>query len=586
MESMRQLLSGTIDKVAPDLAITGDKAADMFSKKFGESVFSPALNDADAGCYTESEWAGSEDSACSIESDASSNAISINSLVSDADSLAPSCDEKIVEKCPSGGSIVTYDEAVSKINGEGECKAADDRQRRAKRGQADAQFDEEDTSINTAPRVEGSAGKAWTDDKHCSYLNSIEATFVRSLLKQDYGTVDMSEQDQDCVESRPMDPSYLAYHHGPGELFTSLQRGCYDQREYYRPHYIFAPSSHPAVLASPWIQHFNPRIAPPTAVGGAAQDMFPGHTTSSSGFAEGVHCSNMYQGVMEEVMESVPVLPDFPLPQDRNNRFQSQHNASTSAPVRPDTSAQAKKRNLDPCAEVMYRPKKLKSTQRKLAETDLELEEQFVLKQLNQKEEGSRIDIRESGSRLDCNSNPHRSNHLEEHDQNDAQNLQGSLPTSQPTGNGEIPQVAKPSAQEERSNSREQEDDRKRTGDGESGDGKSPASSEGVSSQKDVVDGSGQLTGSVEDKGITGESVQEPVVTGARLKLSLDESIIKCQADLGYDEHDECNFVAKRSPRACRTYTWGIMGNRRPLLPGNAKDIREDETLAKEQQQC
>lgn len=135
------------------------------------------------------------------------------------------------------------------------------------------------------------------------------------------------------------------------QLFTSLQRGCYDQREYYRPHYIFAPSSPPAVLASPWIQHFNPRIAPSTAVGGAAQDMFPGHTSSSSGFADGAHCSNyMYQGVMEEVMESVPVLPDFPPPQGWNSRFQSQHNASTSAPVRPDTSAQAKKRNLDPCA--------------------------------------------------------------------------------------------------------------------------------------------------------------------------------------------------------------------------------------------
>lgn len=228
----------------------------------------------------------------------------------------------------------------------------------------------------------------------------------------------------------------------------------------------------------------------------------------------------------------------------------------------------------------MYRPKKLKSTQQKLAETDLELEEQFVLKQLNQKEEGSRLDIRESGSRLDCNSNPDRSNHLEK------QILQGSLPTSHPMGNGDMPQVEKPSAQEERSNSREQEDDRKRMGDGESGDGKSPASCDGVPSQKDVVDGSGQLTGSVEDKGFKGESVQQPAVTGARLKLSVDESIVKCQADLGYDEHDECNFVAKRSPRACRTYTWGIMGNRRPLLPGNAKDIREDETLAKEQQQC
>lgn len=50
-----------------------------------------------------------------------------------------------------------------------------------------------------------SNGPAWTDDKHCSYLNSIEQTFVQSLFGQDYRTVDASgEDDPDCVESRPM----------------------------------------------------------------------------------------------------------------------------------------------------------------------------------------------------------------------------------------------------------------------------------------------------------------------------------------------------------------------------------------------
>jgi hypothetical protein len=57
----------------------------------------------------------------------------------------------------------------------------------------------------------GSTGPAWTDDKHFSYLNSIEQTFVQSLYGQDYNAVDApaeEEGDQDCVESRPVYAPY------------------------------------------------------------------------------------------------------------------------------------------------------------------------------------------------------------------------------------------------------------------------------------------------------------------------------------------------------------------------------------------
>jgi hypothetical protein len=55
-----------------------------------------------------------------------------------------------------------------------------------------------------------SVATTWTDDKHSSYLNSIEATFVRNLYKQGFHIMDVNGKsgpaddcEHDCVESQP-----------------------------------------------------------------------------------------------------------------------------------------------------------------------------------------------------------------------------------------------------------------------------------------------------------------------------------------------------------------------------------------------
>ncbi|KAL3698747.1 hypothetical protein R1sor_012823 [Riccia sorocarpa] len=601
MESVPQLVSAVLDKVAPDPLIKGSEKC---IKKLGELGSFPALNDVVTGvpeslgacCDTESEWIDTENSAsaCSLESGGSSNAISGNSLVSDADSLAHSFEPKNVKKCPSGGSIVTYDEAVSKLNEAGECKASDQRVRRGKRVHVDTQLDEQETSANTAPGVGKSAGKAWTDDKHCSYLNSIEATFVRSLYEKDYPNVDLSEQDQDCVESRPMDPGYLTYHAG-GELFTSLQRGCYDQREYYRPHYIFAPA--PAVFASPWIQHFNPKIAPQGLVAGGVQDVLPGQT-SSPGFVDGIHSSSyMYQGVVEEVMESVPVMHDpSHVPHGWNSRHHSQFHASTSAPVRPDANVQGKKRacdlDLDFCADALFRPKKFKSTQQRLAETDLELEEQFVLEQLNQREDAYRLDNRESGRRLDVRSNLLRCTSEGEGHEITPEMLPKNTEAEGKRIEGE-PSLEKKVSVDlvESTEDRERRELSCTRHDREVPVGRLADSDRGkkyLDNNENAQDNpwrAGAAESSQHNAGrYEGCSEPENEYAAYRLKVAVDDNGIKSQQDTRYDEDDECKFVTKKSPRACRTYTWGLKGTRRPLLPGNLRETKENGlTVVKEQ---
>ncbi len=153
----------------------------------------------------------------------------------------------------------------------------------------------------------------WTDDKHSSYLNSMEATFVRNLYgtKNSHPIDDDAEEDCadshlmstfDCCTSTPSEVGGLSYgclcfpifciyypfdtldfvHPSlscstsfrlPCKIITALafvflqffellQGGCYQQRAFYRPHTLEPPiPSAPAVFASPWIQHFNVKVA-------------------------------------------------------------------------------------------------------------------------------------------------------------------------------------------------------------------------------------------------------------------------------------------------------------------------------------
>eukprot|EP00250_Pteridium_aquilinum_P021201 c25052_g1_i1 orf=320-1558(-) len=106
---------------------------------------------------------------------------------------------------------------------------------------ADAMILQEDESIDTT----------WTDDKHSSYLDSIETTFVRKMYDKEYCSMDVCGHsshssitlEQDCVESHPF---YLNTRK-PHEQAIGLL----PFRGLSRPW-----SSTSTVLASPWIQHF------------------------------------------------------------------------------------------------------------------------------------------------------------------------------------------------------------------------------------------------------------------------------------------------------------------------------------------
>lgn len=502
------------------------------------------------------DYAESVASECSVESNASSNAPDGDCGESDADS--PSQEEKTMKRCPSGGSIVTYDEAASKLREEGDCERTVDRKtaRGSEGSQSNGLDDEQETSINAGQKMAESNGPAWTDDKHCSYLNSIEQTFVQSLYGQDYHTVDASgEDDPDCVESRPM------YGNPYGcELFTSLQRGCYDQGEYYRPQFLhaFCPSTS-AVFLSPWIQHFNPRAAAPshgsTGVGQEAENGNP-----SAGLVDGAYgAGNFANCDVKEVKESIANLnsnPEtgFQFPLSWSSRYQSQH-------IRVDTGMQAKKRNcnLDSVNDATYRPKKLKSTQRLLAEIDLEMEEQFVLKQKHLKELAEFSDLREEPQPLgglDLNKE------LVDDDESKPEETRAVTKTTDFVSY--FGELNKASASEVAVGKRLFEPKlHQATGD----------FGEGSSGVNKVVDATGCDT-----------------PPGKSLKLGQDEPYCNHEGDPGLDEEEEFEFLLRRSPRASKTYTWGgTIGPRRRLhsecnvlvepaaLSGSVKDSREHE---------
>jgi hypothetical protein len=139
------------------------------------------------------------------------------------------------------------------------------------------------------------------------------------------------------------------------QLFTSLQRGCYDQVEYYRPQFKhnFGPST-PAVFLSPWIQHFNPR-ATSSSNGNAGTSQEAELGNPAPGFVDGAYgVGNFGNGeAKEEGKDGIPNLNNVdygsPGPQFWSSRYHSQLHASTSGHARADAGVQTKKRtcNLD-----------------------------------------------------------------------------------------------------------------------------------------------------------------------------------------------------------------------------------------------
>ncbi|CAM6122629.1 unnamed protein product [Calypogeia fissa] len=503
------------------------------------------------------EYAESVASECSMESNASSN-MPEEDLGDDA--VSPACDEKNIRRCPSGGSIVTYDEAASKLREEGECERTRDR-KTARRPEVNSNGfnDDRDQDPSSDQKMAESTRPAWTDDKHCSYLNSIEQTFVQSLFGQDYHTVDASGQDdQDCVESRPMYENPYG-----GELFTSLQRGCYDQREYYRPQFLhtFAPTS--AVFLSPWIQHFNPRGATPShGSAGAGQDA---ETSSpATGFAEGAYGpGNFGNGdVKPEVKESIPNLnnpePGFQVPMFWSSRFQSQHHASTSAHARADTSNQAKKRNcnVDPVIDGTYRPKKLKATQRWLAEIDVELDEQFVLNQKYMKEESQPLGCMHRG--IDLNQE------LVEEEEIKHEDTPQTTPRAMTEATHTDSFFKEPTMISNRGSASEGAHKISYYGPT-----KSHHDTATFLMQPQLERDFGEGTSGV-NKFVDATGYNAPRIS---LRTRHDGVHSSHQTDSGFDpEDEEFEFLLRRSPRASKTYTWGTAGPRRRLHNEEARD--------------
>lgn len=121
----------------PSSAAAGKEAVKLVDNSEGDSV----------------EYAESVASECSLESNASSNAPDGDCGDCEADS--PSEEERNLKRCPSGGSIVTYDEAAPKLREEGDCERTGDRQtaRRSEGSQLNGSDDDQEISINAVCTV-------------------------------------------------------------------------------------------------------------------------------------------------------------------------------------------------------------------------------------------------------------------------------------------------------------------------------------------------------------------------------------------------------------------------------------------------
>lgn len=153
--------------------------------------------------------------------------------------------------------------------------------------------DGQDSTSNSFPRMVDSPDTEWTDEKHSSYLDSIEASFVKKMYDKEYCALDLCGQapkepenlDPDSAESRLNFPS-------PFNEFKVWQKGCWQKPTYFDK---CQQSAVPTVLGSPWVQHFrklvssNKRAVPLSSVNeswssgaqkGAVMLKHPGNTST------------------------------------------------------------------------------------------------------------------------------------------------------------------------------------------------------------------------------------------------------------------------------------------------------------------
>lgn len=123
---------------------------------------------------------------------------------------------------------------------------------------------QDESASDSIPELADSLETEWTDEKHSSYLDSIEASFVKKMYDREYCSLDLCGQspkemetlDPDSAESRLNFPS-------PFNEFKVWQKGCWQTLPYAdkSQHYSFS-----SVGGSTWIQHFRAPVSKSQAI--------------------------------------------------------------------------------------------------------------------------------------------------------------------------------------------------------------------------------------------------------------------------------------------------------------------------------
>jgi hypothetical protein len=356
-----------------------------------------------------------------MEFSADSGGSSESSTMSDGDSVNINNNSQHLLRMTSGASMTetTDVEDKGRVRGsmleenEGENEVDEDVNIRPE-SPARLSDDLETHSIQREPE---SAATTWTDDKHSSFLDTMEATFVRSLFGQQglghlgvYGnSAQNDDPEQDCVESRPADGCGCG-RSNPAELSELVQGGPLQQKPHYKPHGLEQPpaSTTPSVLANPWVRHFKqrtskqhdePSACPADATAtlvkevGSAVDVSPtiienienmiGATTigkeveenEQSGASEDTDCKgtdSCFEGSgLDQGLRSW------------QNRLQGGGPSGMIPSSRKDMASFVLKRppTFDIDNADVFVTKRMKSAQHELAQKDLEMLEEFVAKQ-------------------------------------------------------------------------------------------------------------------------------------------------------------------------------------------------------------
>jgi hypothetical protein len=271
-----------------------------------------------------------------------------------------------------------------------------------------------DSETHSIQKERESAATTWTDDKHSSFLDSMEATFVRSLFGQQGlghlgipgNSAQLDDSEQDCVESRPVDDYGISHR---TELFELMQGG--QQQSYYTSH---GPSSAPAVFANPWVRHFKPKVSrsehvynPPLS---APVDVTDAHVKEVSAAVDVTEANLTYierdrntfdaitldcdvenkeeSGASEDVVFKDPQCGAEVLEIDQGLRlWQSRLHKGGQTMANPSNRKDMASRVLKRSSNVevenadVFVTKRIKFTQQDLAQKDLEMLDQYVAKQ-------------------------------------------------------------------------------------------------------------------------------------------------------------------------------------------------------------